>query len=496
MVIKLKDIVFSNYKHIFRRCQPYYYKEVFNNLTTHYFNLQNILEYVLFYKSKPKILKQDAFKNEILFKEYDDKLIEYISLNGLYKLIIKRNNDYRICDLHIELGISKIKIIQGLKFICSINNEIEYTSQTIFTYIVYKYLNENHKVNIITEYDLQVIPYRCDIFIPVLEIIIEYYETWHKTTDYYDNSRKEHIEGLGYDIKVYKENSSIIKEFVHDLDRMIINKKLINEKESEDEYIINMLKLGGCDSYIAKNMYNFYKIGNEYKIELKECMLIMGYSDGEEDLAIKEIKEIVNSENYIEMDNKIYLNANGFKMWLLCSNSVFSTPYKQYYINLETICINMLKNTRAYLLQRNITMKNTASKLLSYAKENADKELIKQNKELKDKLIHLEKVNNELEEMYSDSQKKNLLAINVNKVIKEGDIFISQLPELIYTNDETAYVSVQNIKAHLEVNNMQLKNKDKISLNKALDIIKKRLNIENIIIYNNYFPHCKLIKKN
>jgi hypothetical protein len=498
----LKELIFYEYAVFFKKMLPYYYEDGILNEKTEYFNLNSVIEHILHYKSKPTHLVKPEIKKEIVYNKDENETfsgkisnVEYISLKGILKLIIKRNNDYRICNLHIKLGLADTKEIQGLCFISSLDEEIEYTPQTIFTFTIFKHLTQKHNIHIITEYDIIDVPYRCDIFIENLDVIIEFYENWHKTKKNHDGLRQEHIQGLGYEIKVFKENETNIKEFVNELDYIIENKKLLNDKDKEDEYIINVLISGGCDKTIAKEMYEFYKIGDEYKLDIRNCMLLLGFGEDEEEEAIKEFKRLVEKKNYIEKDNTIKMNSYGFKFWLLCSNSIVSHSYKEYYIHLENICIKTLKNTRAFLLERNKTMRNTTGKLLLYAKKNADKDLIKQNKELKEKIDYLEKLNKNYETAHRYIFKKNLLNIDENKELEEDDIILVQIPELKFTKDNTALIQVIDIRSKLQVNNMTLRKKDRICPTKAIEYIKKKLGIDKISLYNNSIPHCKLIEE-
>ncbi|VVU95173.1 hypothetical protein CPAV1605_898 [seawater metagenome] len=492
MLSTLKDIILEDYKSNFKNIHPYYHQEGILTDIKEYFNLEMIIEHILFYKSRPKSLKLNEIKKEIICR--DPANTEYISISGIIKLIKKRNNDYRICNLHVKLKLSEIKEFQGLKFISSNCDDLEYTSQTIFTFTIYKYLKDKHNIELITEYEINDIPYRCDIFIENLDIILEYYECWHKEKKNVDGIRQEHIQGLGYEIRVFREDQTNIKEFIEDLNGIIQNKKLLNDEDKEDEYIINLLITGGCDDIIAKNMYEFYKIGEECKIPITKCMAILGFSETEENKAIQEIKDIVEEIDFIEKDNVFYLNSNGFKFWLLCSNSIYSIPYKRYYIQLESICIKTLKNTRAFLLKRNKTMRNTTGKLLIYAKKNADKELVKQNTELKEKIKYLEKINKDYEIAHHHIFKRKLDDIDENKELKDNDIILPQIPELRYTTDNSALINISDIKSKLQVNNVSFRKKDRICTSKAIDYIKKKLGIEKIPMYNSTIPHCKFVQ--
>jgi hypothetical protein len=485
----LEEIIFNENKNIFKHVKPDYLKKGILEETKQYINLNKVIIHLLFYKNRPKNLKLNEIKKDIII----DDNIEYINYQGIIKLLIKRSNDYRVCDLHIKLGLAKEKNIQGLTFIEPINEDIEYTLQTIFTFTIFKYLTIKHDISIIAEYEIEEIPYRCDIILEKLDIILEFYENWHINQKKKDGLRQEHIQGLGYEILVFNEKESNIREFIIELDSIIINRKLLHDENKEDEYIINVLVSGGCNKKIAAEMYEIYKIGNDCKININKCLLSLGYSSFEKDKAISKAIEILEINNYVEDEENFYLNSYGYKYLLLCLDNTISDSYKKYYIELENICIRTLKNTRSYLIKNNKNIRKTTGKLLEYARNNADKELIKENSELKNKIEYLEKLNKDYENANRYIFKRKLEKIEKDKELEEGDIILSQIPELQFTNDINALVSVQNIKLKLQVNNITLRTKDRISFSKAIDYIKKKLGVDKIPLYNNNIPHCKLV---
>ena len=73
-----------------------------------YYNLEKVLKDVLFYKKIE--INKDIHQDFIIIR--DD--IKYICLDGILELS-KYRNDYRMCLLHIDLGMSKNEVVQGFR---------------------------------------------------------------------------------------------------------------------------------------------------------------------------------------------------------------------------------------------------------------------------------------------------------------------------------------------------------------------------------------------
>ena len=457
-----------------------------------YYNLEKVLTDVLFYKKKLDINK-DINEKYIIIK--DD--IKYINLEGILELS-KLRNDYRMCLLHIDLELSTNEVIQDLDQV--ISNDIKYSEQSKFTYVIFKFLQKNYpEIRLMTEEYLVEIgkSYRCDILLPDdnVRIIIEHYESFHKNNKYYDGIRQETFEGLGYSFLKFNEGESI-RKFINVLDQLITDRMIFLDSTKDDELIIKTLIEAGCDRMIASNMYQLYKIGDKYEIKFSDIIMSLGYSEDEYQEAVEELKFKISEEYYEIKENEIYLNSTGYKLLLLRSSNPMVYPYQEYYIRLEKICYDTILRSRNQAKKMYENMQTAAPQLIKYGRDLADKILIKS----------LEKSINKTQEQkklikYYEQERKKMFKIKIleeekkfDKILKEGDIIVPYIPSLVFTNDINEEVDINQIKSLHKVFKDSFSSSDKLPFKSIIDIIKKRLNIENISSYDKIIPNCKIIK--
>jgi hypothetical protein len=484
MDLSLKKKLFDEYN--FNKIKTDYTVEGIPNNKIEYYNLEKVLKEVLFYKKND--ITNDISDKYVIVK--DD--IQYINLKGILELS-KLRNDYRMCLLHIDLKLSQNEIIQDLDQV--ISNNIKYSEQSKFTYIIYKFLEKEHdKVKLLTEEYLVETgkSYRCDILLPDdnVRIIIEHYESFHKNNKTYDGVRQETLEGLGYYFLKFNEGESI-RKFINLLNSAIQDRLLFLDDSKHDQLIISTLVKSGCDITIAKNMYQLFKIGEKYEIKYKQIMMSLGYSKEEYQDAIQDLEFKIPENYYQKKDDDIYLNSEGYKLLLLRTNNPSVYPYQEYYVKMEKICYQTILDSRNQAKKMYNNMKIATPQLINYGKSLADKTLIKnldkyrlKTNELND-IIHfyeLERKKNNKLIIDDDSHQLDIIEL------KEGDIISPYIPALIYTQDINEEVEINKLKSLYKVF------KDRVSFRYVLNIIKKRLKIDNISAYDKILPNCKIIQ--
>jgi hypothetical protein len=486
----LKSKIFTQYN--FSKIDYDYTLEGLIDEKIDYFNLEKVCLQILFYKKYVHNLIPDKIDKFIIQKND----IKYINLEGIIELS-KHRNDYRMCILHIDLGLSKIENVQGLELVYS--ESVKYSEQSKFTFTIYKFLKKYHP-NIkllVEEYLIETgKSYRCDLLLPDenVRIIIEHYESFHKNNKYYDGIRQETFEGLGYSFLKFNEGESI-RKFINTLDELIKDRMLFLDITKNEDLIIKTLIDGGCDKMIATNMYQLYKIGDNFEIKFSDIMLSLGYSSDELDDAIQELKLKISNDYYIQKDDDYYLNSTGYKLLLLRSTNPMVYPYQEYYVKLEKVCYDTILRSRNQAKKMYDNMQNAAPQLIKYGRDQADKILIK----------NLEKSINRTNEQkklikYYEQERKKMFKIKISeeekkfdKKLEEGDIIVPYIPSLVFTNDINEEVEINQIKSLHKVFKDSFNSNDKISFKIVIEIIKKRLNIENISSYEKIIPNCKII---
>ena len=264
----------------------------------------------------------------------------------------------------------------------------------------------------------------------------------------------------------------------------------------DDELIIKTLIEAGCDRMIASNMYQLYKIGDKYEIKFSDIIMSLGYSEDEYQEAVEELKFKISEEYYEIKENEIYLNSTGYKLLLLRSSNPMVYPYQEYYIRLEKICYDTILRSRNQAKKMYENMQTAAPQLIKYGRDLADKILIKS----------LEKSINKTQEQkklikYYEQERKKMFKIKIleeekkfDKILKEGDIIVPYIPSLVFTNDINEEVDINQIKSLHKVFKDSFSSSDKLPFKSIIDIIKKRLNIENISSYDKIIPNFKIIK--
>jgi len=489
MIEKLEEIIFTNYNHIFNKdIDSDYYEEKISSGIKKYLNLQKVITFLLYYKGRPRPLREKNIKKEIIITNS----VEYISFDGILTLILNRNNYYEICELHILMGFSKNINFQNMIFIESVEKKLKYSLQTIFTYTIYKYLYENFNISITTEYEIKEINYRCDIFIKDYNIIIEFYELWHEQHIEKDKNRQHHIESLGYDFLFYDEKNEhhTIRQFINKLELLINNKKLLINKNYEFIYINNkMLKLG-YDKLHIKQFYNYYNINNKCQININDCYLYLGFFKDSINKLKHDILESLEPYEFYEADDTIYINSNGFKILLLKSKN--NSKNKRCYLEIESLCLEILKNTREYLILKNVDANIKTYKLIHYMKNTYNNNLMKSNKDLKDKIKYLEELLKEYQIKNKEIKKTQNFRLTIKETLNEGDIIVPNIPEIKYTNNIDSYITITQLKLKLDINNSLVKQSERLSLKYTINLIKKKIGVPDILFYNNILPYCKI----
>ena len=488
----LKEKLFNNYN--FNKTNDDYTLEGLTNEKIDYFNLEKICKQVLFYKNyDEKKIPNSILKNYVIYKNNK----KYINLEGIIELS-KIRNDYRMCLLHIDLNLTRVNILQNLEQIST--SEVNYSEQSKFTFVIYKFLKKNYpNARLLVE---EYLPetgksYRCDVLLPDdnLKIIIEHYETFHKNNIYYDNVRQETFEGLGYAFLKFEEGESL-RKFINKLSKLIQDRLIFLDSNKDQELIIKTLVNAGCNESVAKNLYQLYKIGDRFEIKFSDIILSLGFSKNEYELALKTLKTKLSEKYYIIKNEEYDLNSQGYKLLLLRVDNPTAFLYQEYYIKLEKICYDTILESRNQAKKMYINMQTAAPQLIKYGRDQADKILIKnleksinKNTELKDLIKIYENERKKIFKIKILDEEKNF-----DKKLEEGDIIVPYIPSLIYTNDINEEVEIKKIKSLHIVFKDSLTNNDKLSFKNIIEIIKKRLKIENISSYDKIIPNCKIIQ--
>lgn len=490
MNINLKSKIFNQYN--FSKVDDDYTLEGLSDEKIEYFNLEKVCVNILFYKKYDDNLIPDRI-NKFIIQKNEKK---YINLDGIIELS-KHRNDYRMCILHIDLGLSKVETIQELELIYS--ESIKYSEQSKFTFTINQFLKKYHpKVKLLVEEYLIETgkSYRCDILLPDdnVRIIIEHYESFHKNNKHYDRIRQETFEGLGYSFLKFNEGESL-RKFINSLDQLINDRMIFLDSTKDDELIINTLIKGGCDKMIAINMYQLYKIGDNFEIKFYDVLTSLGYSSEEYDDAIKELKVKISNQYYKEVDDEIYLNSTGYKLLLLRSTNPMVYSYQEYYIKLEKVCYDTILRSRNQAKKMYDNIQTAAPQLIKYGRDHADKILLKNL----ERSINKNNEQKRLIKIYEQERKK-MFKIKIyeedkdfNKKLEEGDIIVPYIPSLVFTNNINEEVEINKIKSLHKVFYDSFNSNDKVSFKNVIEIIKKRLNIENISSYEKIIPNCKII---
>lgn len=486
----LKSKIFTKYN--FSKIDHDYTLEGLTDEKKDYFNLEKVCLQILVYKKYDDSLIPNRI-NKFIIQKNDTK---YISLDGIIELS-KHRNDYRMCILHIDLGLTKVENVQDLELVYS--DSVKYSEQSKFTFTIYKFLKKYHPdiKLLVEEYLIETgKSYRCDVLLPDdnVRIIIEHYESFHKNNKYYDGIRQETFEGLGYSFLKFDEGESI-RKFINILDELIKDRIIFLDSTKDDELVIKTLIDAGCDRMIAINMYQLYKIGDNFEIKFSDIILSLGYSSDELDNAIQELKLKISKDYYIHKDDDIYLNSTGYKLLLLRSSNPMVYPYQEYYVRLEKVCYDTILRSRNQAKKMYDNMQNAAPQLIKYGRDQADKILIK----------NLEKTiskSNEQKKLikYYEQERKKFFRIKISEEekrfdnnLQEGDIIVPYIPSLVFTNDINEEVEINKIKSLHKVFKDSFNSNDKVSFKSVIEIIKKRLNIENISSYEKIIPNCKII---
>jgi len=460
-------------------------------------------------------LIEDHVARKILNIQFNDINIithlnkKYIYLNLFMDLLKKSINNYNVIDIHIAIGWTikeTIKITNDI-FIKNIYSDIiEYDPKTKMNYIITNFFNINDPDfdNLIDfETNIQLFKQTVNLFVPQLDIIIEYND---------ENINYNMLRDFGYIVLIFNGN---IAEFINKINHEVTIRKLIFFTSELDLLTdsINDDKLPITKSFTPLEYYNLIeKRKNELKINyiveiLKEQNILniidekllkemIYYADNErskefiinlEQLShwidkdsdnLNELFEDVKQKMKLFPDdisiekNNILLTPDGLKKYLMRSDDLMSITICNYFIELEKICYNYIDSLRKF---DKINKNKLRQSIVGLYEEG-----INVGFEHCHEIIH--KQSNQIEALEIKLKYKNFLPIpeiEISEIIEENKSLIKEIPTLIYKSGSVTKISeiYNEYKKCCILNDIEFNDKN---FKKILQSIKEFIHISHI----------------
>ena len=480
-----------------------------------------------------ELIKVDLKINASKIREFGSN--EYILMSDVSNYI-KNINDVRqywIIDIHEIFGLTTIIKSNGLYFIKD-SNENNYSGQFMFTYSLWKFLEQNFpkmsisiEDNFIKRLDYDIIINRnkgprVDIVIDQIKLVIEFDESQHGTFEHVekDEIRDNIIKAFGYEVIRFKEKSNPIF-FFKNLKQIILSQELDENPQLFGENIINyfvknnignreMIKLlveEQCIDII--NQIDFKNIGKTPReINLAgDVFQWLGIQSNNDKKEIKNILEKIDIINYpyIENSNEPYdiiLSPSAFEILLAqLDGNVYDniSEFRQLYIKIKNKLLEELYKRIVKMKEKN----NNRSTLLKYVSNEGYYRGIKDGsakyKDLQKKCDYQDTEITILKQIIENNLPKNgrgYIKQNLIKTLdnlKEGEIIIQEIPELVYTGNDDDFIEDIELKIYYEQN--KLKYKITRPITECIKDIKNKLKInkDNNSLLDGIIFKCKII---
>ena len=448
--------------------------------------------------------------------------------------IIKNINDVRnywITDIHEIFKLTTIEKTNGLNII-NYSKQINYSGQFMFTYTLWKFLENNFpKMKLTIEENflkrLGIVietskgP-RVDIVIESIKLVVEFDEKQHQTFEYInkDEIRDNIIKAFGYEVIRFKERSNPIIFFLT-LKQFITNKELDDNIDLFGKNIINyflknnianeeMLNLLVKEQTldIIKNV-DFNNIGKKPRdINLNSNVFQwLGINNKRDKNKIKKMLNDFDSEEYPYIKKSsdpydIILSPNAYEMLLgrLDANEYDTiAALRKCYIDIKNKLLQELYQRVLKIQQKKDNMCSLLKYIYDEGYERGTRDTFAKHIQLQKKYNLLEYENKTLSEIIDNTLPKNKRGyikeklFEIPKELELGKSICNEIPELVYTNNPDDFVEELQLKIIYEQN----KHKYKISksISECIKYIKNKLNInhEYNTLLNGIIFKCKIV---
>lgn len=369
---------------VFKRFIPNeFYNEILEIDNKIYFSIDIVSDYLVFLK-KDSIIR----KKKKICKKINNK--HYIDTTSIDEILVdcKTDNKFRTIDINKELGRIKVKEnidfkkILGTSLYYVQDNKglgINYTNEARFLYAVdkyLKYLKQETKEKVFLN-DIELVHpqykdmknnFRYDLYIPSAKICIEYLEEHHNTKEKTEQDliRKQVIEYedvlvMSYDFSQKGEDPEIyLANFLLNLKDNIVERSLYftNDEITIDQYLYVFQKNGISDINIARKMLEIRnKDDKDIDIPLVDAFDMIFLRKDDYDKALDLISNSLKKNVQYKYDNdfiieNINLNKTGFCDFCVLIATRKSRQILEYYREVETMCINMIKNQKEYMKEQ------------------------------------------------------------------------------------------------------------------------------------------------
>lgn len=505
------------------------------HITTLKYDFPAIKQNLIDYFTKEGIGKEDDFdglrlsreKINILFDK--DQIEDYVSLKSIHKLAMKLTNIKDIWLLKIFMLID-VEYCNGYELIKT--STIKTSSQFIFSYAIYTFINNLYNdLEIITEDVFLQKPCfekftigrnsgpRVDLIIDKVRLIIECDEKHHSayTMTQNDKNRDILIKSMNYEVLRFSCKSDNIDKFLHRKLKPVLSERNYLFQLKIIDYIVDVMEERGhnkdnvllmfdelCAEYISEPDKEIKGlVPKNLTLEVLCDILHVDIDDDEFLEVINNILPILEEKNYPyeRIDNIIIFSPKAFDTIVLNLNSddyPTISLIKDLFIDIKDLFTECLCKMANKHRERNETSDKSYCVIANNGYDRGIKDsykkyekIIKENEILKyENEILLHKYKSSLVHDGRGIKKKKIIPIT--DVLKKNMPIISELPNLVFTDDMSDTVEIEKIRVYYNINAISCSNMSKYD--DVLNNIFTKLNLSrDNDICKNILYKCKFL---